>query len=134
MRITVKKLFVVILSLILIVCFSTSVFAVQPRYKYTNSMSIRLNFLGTTGYCSVKIYGSELVTSIDNVSITLTDSNGNSKGSWSNLSCTGDYFTFDDIATNLKHGEEYTLTVDSATVHSGDKSEIITGYTKNTCP
>ncbi|GEM_PF-812514 len=133
MCITVKRLIAVFLSLILVVCFSTTISAVEPRYSYTNGMTVRLYFMGTTANCSINITGSELVTSIDNVNITLTDSKGNLAGTWSNLSSTGQDFYFFDTVPNLKKGEHYTLTV-SAKVHAGNKSETITGTATNDCP
>lgn len=133
MCITVKRLIAVFLSLILVVCFSTTISAVEPRYSYTNGMTVRLYFMGTTANCSINITGSELVTSIDNVNITLTDSRGNLAGTWSNLSSTGQDFMFFDTVPNLKKGEHYILTV-SAKVHAGNKSETITGTATNDCP
>lgn len=133
MNTKVKRLIAIIISLILAVNFATTVSAVQPRYLFTKSITYKLSFNGTTANCSIDIYGSSSVTSITEVNITLTDSHGNSVGSWNNLSSTEQDFSFFRSVSNLTKGEQYTLSF-TAKVNTNNSSEPVSGSTSNVCP
>ncbi len=128
-----KRLIAIFLSLILVIGFAITTSAMEPRYSDTNRISVRLVFIGTTANCTLKIFGAEGVTSIDNVNITLSDSSGNPVGSWNNLSSTGQDFSFFDTVPNLDKGEHYTLSF-SAKVNTNTNSETVSGTASNDCP
>ncbi len=102
-----KKFIIILLSLIVVIGFTTTASAVEPRYSDTTYSLVRLYFIGTTANCSVSILGAEGVTSITNVNITVSDSKGNPVGSWNNLSSTGQDFTFFNTVTDLNKGANY---------------------------
>ncbi len=129
----VKCLISIILSLFVIFSLTVTVSAIEPRFSETNSITVRLGFNGTTAYCSVKIYGVDGTQSIDNVNITLKDSNGNVKGEWTNLSADGDYFSFSKTVSNLTKGEAYTLTA-SGNINGKINTEFVKDSHKETCP
>ncbi len=129
----VKCLISIFLSLLVIFSLTVTVCAIEPRFSETNSMTVRLNFNGTTANCSVKIYGAKGTASIDNVNITLKDSKGNVKGEWKNLSSNDDYFSFSDSISNLTKGETYTLSA-SGNVNRNGNAEPVSGSSSNPCP
>lgn len=133
MHTKIKRAVAIILSFVMIICFATTVSAVQPRYSYTNYTTTTLTFKGTTAYCSITIFGYESVTSITDVNITLKDSNGTPVGIWRNLSSTGQDFMFFDTVPNLNKGEHYNISF-SAKVNTDNGSEIISGSASNDCP
>lgn len=133
MRTRIKKLVTIILTLVVTICFATTVSAVQPRYLFTKSITTNLSFSGTTANCSIKIYGSTSVKSITEVNITLTDSNGNPVGEWNNLSSTGQDFSFFDTVPNLVKEEQYTLSF-TAKVNTNNGSETVSGSNSKYCP
>lgn len=133
MHTKIKRAITIILSFVMIVCFATTVSAVQPRYSYTRSTTTHLSFRGTTANCSIVIYGASTVTSITDVNITLKDSNGTPVGIWRNLSSTGQDFMFFDTVPNLNKGEHYNISF-SAKVNTDNGSEIISGSASNDCP
>lgn len=128
-----KKIFSIILSIVIVIGFTATASAAESRYSDNSRSTLKLSFIGTTASCSVRIFGAESVTSITDVNITLSDSRGNTIESWSNLSSTGQNFTFFDTVTNLTKGETYTLSF-SASVNVGGNSEPISGSSTNTCP
>lgn len=128
----IKCLISIFLSLIVIASLATTVCAVEPRYSDTNSITVTLGFDGTTAACAVKIYGVDGTISIDNVNITLKDSNGNVKGIWTNLSSSGDYFSFSKTVPNLDIGKTYTLSV-SANVNGNNNTELVKDSCTGTC-
>jgi len=129
----VKCLISIFLSLLVIFSLTVTVGAIEPRYSDTDSASVQLIFNGTTAGCSVKIYGSDGTTSIDNVNITLKDSNGNVTAEWKNLSSTRKNFSFSDTVSDLTEGEKYTLSF-SAKIKKGGNTESISGSSSQTCP
>ena len=133
MHVKINKLIVILLVFVMVVSLATTAFAVEARYSNIKRIAANISFSGTTASCSVRIFGDESVTSITDVNITLSDSRGNTIESWSNLSSTGQNFTFFDTVTNLTKGETYTLSF-SASVNVGGNSEPISGSSTNTCP
>lgn len=129
----VKCLISIFLSMLVIFSLTVTAVAIEPRFSETDSASIQLIFDGTTAGCSVKIYGSDKTTSIDNVNITLKDSKGNVIAEWKNLSSTSKNFSFSDTVSGLTKGEKYTLAF-SAKIKKGANTEFISGDSSQTCP
>jgi len=133
MRTKIKNLILIFLSLATVVSLTIVASAVEPQYSDTSSISIRLSFIGTTANCSVRVYGADSTTSISNVNITLSDSNGTVVGEWSNLSSIGRSFSYFDTVSDLNKGEQYTLTA-TAYVNGNNSSEFISNSKSQICP
>lgn len=116
----------ILLSLTMIVLTGTVVLAVEPRYSDTNFVDVQLRISGTTAYCTVSVTGAKGTTSITNGHLVLTDSKGNIKGDWSNLSSDSDTFFVSKTVTDLTTGETYTLSF-SADVNRNGKKEPVSG-------
>ncbi len=129
----IKSLISIFLSLLVIFSLTVTVGAMEPRYSDTDSITIGLGFNGTTASCSLIINGADGTTSIDNVNITLKDSNGNIKGEWKNLSSNSKTFTFFQTVSNLTRGENYTLEF-SANINRKNNTEFVKDSRSQTCP
>ncbi len=112
---------------------ATIVKAIEPRYNDTHSLIISLSFSGTTAYCTVDLTGANGTTSITDGHLILTDSSGNEKGNWKDLTSYGDTLYVSKSVSGLTKGETYTLTF-SANVNRNGKAEPVSGSKSNDCP
>lgn len=131
MKKTIKKLFAIALAVVTLMIFAVSVYAVQPKYTNTYSVTLNLSFTSSGANCYCKIKGISTVKSITNGTMQLLDSNGNIVATWSNLSATGNQLIVSKTATNIVAGETYTLTI-SAYVNTSTYSEYISQSTTST--
>lgn len=120
----ILKTFVLCIS-ILCLTISASAFVVIEPFSI-NTHSLTLTFSGNSANCDVTISGASGTTRIDNVTITLTESNGTQINQWSNLSATGSRFTFNRSTTTVVQGRTYTLSF-SATIHRNGVATPISG-------
>lgn len=113
---------------VMIVSFAlpTAAEGIAPMYSETNFCSVSVAFSGSTAYCDVTINGATGTTKIDNGTITLKDSSGNTVKQWTSQSATGASFYFSKSTTGVSSGNTYTLSF-SATVHRNGKTENVSG-------
>lgn len=122
-----KRIFKLLLIGILTLCFSISAsaaIAIEPFSATTHV--VNLTFSGNTATCVVTINGASGTTRIDNVTITLRESDGTLVAQWSNLSAVGPVFTFSRNASPVTRGKTYTLSF-TATIHRNGAAQPIGG-------
>lgn len=128
-----KNLISIILSFVVIICTATVVVAAEPRYSDTHSLHVSLSFDGTKANCVTDLIGAKGTTSITDGHLTLTDSNGNIKGDWENLTSNNNTLYISRSVTGLIKGETYTLAF-SANVNRNGNKEPVSDRTTKTCP
>lgn len=133
MKTKIKHLISIILSFVIIIATATVVTAAEPRYSDTHSLYTTLWFDGTTAYCVVELVGANGTTSITDGHLILTDSKGNVKGDWKNLTSNTDTLYVSKSVSGLTKGETYTLTF-SANVKRNGNTEYISDSKSKTCP
>ncbi|MCM1060988.1 MAG: hypothetical protein NC452_11960 [Eubacterium sp.] len=132
MQIKTKHFVSILLAFVILVCSAVTVFAAEPRYSDTNSITVTLVFSSTTAYCDAKVTGADGTTSITNGHLVLTDSRGNVAAEWKDLSATGKKLTLSETVSGLTKGETYTLTF-SAKVNRNGRSEDVSNYVSKKC-
>lgn len=133
MKIKIKHLISIILSFVIIISTATAVAAIEPRYSDTHSLRISLSFSGTSANCVADLIGAKGTTSISDGHLILTDSNGNVKGDWENLSSNTGTLYVSKSVSGLTKGETYTLTL-SANVKRNGNTEYVSDSNSKTCP
>ncbi len=133
MKTKIKHLISIILSFAIIILTATVVTASEPRYSDTHSLYITLSFNGTTANCVVDLIGADGTTSITDGHLILTDSSGNVKGDWKNLTSKSDTLFASKSVSELTKGETYTLSF-SANVKRNGNTEYVSGSKSETCP
>lgn len=118
------KLLVLCISILCLSVSALAAIAIEPFSANTYTMS--LAFSGNSATCGLTITGASGTTKIDNVTITLRESNGTLVNQWTNLSATGPVFTFSRSTTTVVQGRAYTLSF-SATIHRNGVAEPISG-------
>jgi hypothetical protein len=122
-----KRTFKALVLCISILCLSLSASALATIEPFSiNTHFLTLDFSGNSATCSVTITGASGTTRIDNVTITLRESNGTLINEWTNLSATGARFTFNRSTTTVVRGRTYTLSF-SATIHRNGVATPISG-------
>jgi hypothetical protein len=122
-----KKTLKALVLCISILCLSVSASAFATIEPFSiNTHTLTLSFSGNSATCSLTINGASGTTRIDNVTITLTESNGTLINEWTNLSATGSRFTFNRSTTTVVRGHTYTLSF-SATLHRNGTATPISG-------
>ncbi len=132
MKKAVKYFVSIFLTFAVMICAAAPVSAVQPRFSYTNSVTVRLVFSGTTAYCTASVRGYDSVTSITDGHLVLEDSKGTVVGEWKNLSSSSQNLDVSKTVSDLNEGETYTLTF-SAKVIANNGSETVSNYVSKTC-
>ncbi len=132
MKKRIKCLLSILLSFIMIIGTAIVVSAVEPRFSDTSYVDVQLRITGTTASCTVSVFGADGTTSISDGHLILTDSMGNIKGDWPNLSSNSDILVENRTATNLIKGETYTLSF-TATVNRKNGSEPVSDSITKTC-
>lgn len=133
MKIEIKGLISILISFVVIIGTATVVAAIEPRYSDTHSLYVSLTFSGTTANCVANLIGANGTTSISDGRLTLTDSGGNVKGDWKNLSSNDDILYVSKSVSGLNSGEEYTLTF-SAKVKRNGSVGTVSDSKSATCP
>lgn len=130
-----KKFFTLILSVIILALVTLPVFAIQPRWSYTSSVTFNMYFSNGVGSIEGCVLGDPNVTQIEG---TVTLYYKNFLGIWVksgdkwNLSSSSDTL-FIDVDFDAESGESYKAELD-VDVYSGSNSENITDDTTGTCP
>ena len=122
----IKTMLAIICAVAMLIVTSVSVYAVTPRYKYINGMTVSLTCNGNNAYCYVTVTGSDDVSGYINGTATLTDENGTVYGNWTNLSMTGDNFHWAQTVLNVPKGHTYTLDF-TITANASGRPETISG-------
>lgn len=133
MKKKIKCLISIFLSFVVIIVTATVAAAIEPRFSETHSLRVSLTFSGTTANCVAYLIGANGTTSISDGHLTLTDSSGNVKGDWKNLSSNNDTLYVSKSVSGLNSKEEYTLTF-SAKVKRNGNVEPVSDIKSNTCP
>lgn len=130
-----KKLLSIILSVIILIISTLTVFAIQPRWSYTSSVNFNMYFDGEEGSLEGGVLGSSDVTKIEG---TITLYKKNFLGIWSktgdiwNVRTTSDYLDIWETFTATS-GKQYKAELE-VEVYSGSNSETVTHEATGTCP
>lgn len=100
----------------------------QKQYSSVSIVSVSLKYASEKAYCTAKIVGIAETKSFTDCTLILTDSAGNIVESWAIDYQSGSSLSISKISNTVKQGKTYTLTF-TATVHSGNSSEIVTEST-----
>lgn len=131
-----KRITCLMLSVIILLIAILPVYAINPRWSYTNSVTLIMNFKNGIGHVEGTVLGYYDVTEIEG---TITIYRKNILGSWTK---TGDtwslysaihYMNIDGIEFDAESGKTYKAVLD-VDVYSGSNSENITDETIGTCP
>lgn len=133
MQMKFKRLFSIVLSLVVMIGTATIVAAVEPRYSDTHSLDLSLVYSGTTAYCTVNLTGAKGTDSISDGHLTLTDSYGTPVGDWTNLKSSNSKLVVKKSVSGLTKGETYTLTF-YANVNRYGNTEPVSDTKSVTCP
>jgi hypothetical protein len=120
----ILKLLVLSISILCLSVGASAFIAIEPFSTHRHTLN--LTFSANTANCHLTITGASGTTRIDNVTITLTESNGTLVNQWTNLSASGAIFTFNRSASPVTQGRTYTLSF-SATIHRNGVAEPISG-------
>lgn len=107
---------------------------IQPRFQYTNSVSIEFDFTGRKAFGCVMVEGKNTATKITG---TLKLQKKNTSGTystvktWSNIGGEGKDL-FYEVSPSVSSAGTYRLTF-SGKVYSGTKSENVSGYLDAVC-
>ena len=130
-----KRLFCLIMAVIMLTIATLPVFAVQPRWSYTSSVNFTIYFDGEEGSIEGSVLGHTDVTKIEG---TITLYYKNFLGFWSktgdkwNVSTVSNYLIINQVFTATS-GKQYKAELD-VDVYSGSNSENITDDATGTCP
>ena len=130
-----KRISCLIMAIIMLTIATIPVFAVQPRWLYTNSVIFAMYFDGEEGYLEGSVDCYSTTTKIEG---TITLYRKNILGIWTKtgdewyLSTSSDYL---DISKTFsaESGKKYKAELD-VDVYSGSNSENITDEATGTCP
>ena len=124
-KITIFKILTVALVSVLCIHICTVHVNSALYYNGTCNISCTNDFSEDKMRVVVNIKCDSDVDSIDNCSITVTDSGNKFEKSWTGLSSNSSYLNVSKTASGVTKGETYTVTV-TATLHIGNDSETVT--------
>lgn len=132
MQIKAKYFISILMALVVLICTTAAVSAVEPRMSDTTKITVQLTYSGTTAYCTGIVTGADGTTSITDGHLVLTDSGGTIVAEWENLSSNSKKLTVSKSASDLTKGETYTLTF-SAKVNRNGRTEDVSNYVSKKC-
>lgn len=130
-----KRIFALILSVIMMTIATLPIFAIQPRWSYTGSVNFYMYFDGEEGSVIGSVNGYSTVTKMEG---TITLYYKNFLGFWSktgdewDVSTSSDTLYIDETFA-AESGEDYKAELELK-VYSGSDSETITSEATGTCP
>ena len=130
-----KRIFCLVLSMIILTITVLPIMAVQPRWSYTASVIFNMYFADELGSLEGSVRGYSSVTKIEG---TITLYKKNFLGLWSKTGDTWDVSTSSDTLEiwetfTAESGKQYKAVLD-VDVYSGSNSENITDDATGTCP
>ena len=130
-----KRILCLIMSFVTLTILTLSVFAIQPRWSYTASVTFAMYFDGEEGSLEGCVEGYSDVTKIDG---TITLYYKNFLGIWTKTDNVWSMTTYSDTlylnhTFTAESGKQYKAVLD-VDVYSGSNSENITDDATGTCP
>ena len=102
----------------------------QKDYSDANMIKADMSFSNDVIYVNVTITGAVDIRSIDDCSITITDSSGDFYKSWDNLSSQNRMLVITKTASGVTKGETYNVTVTATFNRVADSETVTETFTK----